>query len=78
MKQIKVLKDVSEEEWVGELLYKISMHVRSWLPRHPVHRDEQKETERTEKEVAKKPSLNEFLMYTENNFNIPEEIKYNA
>ena len=54
------------------------MHVRSWLPRHPVHRDEQKETERTEKEVAKKPALNEFLMYTENNFNILEEIKYNA
>ena len=41
-------------------------------------RDEQKEAERTEKGVAEKAAFYEFPMYTEKNFNIPEEIKYNS
>lgn len=43
-----------------------------------MRRDEQKEAERTEKGVAEKAAFYEFLMYTENKFDIPEEIKYNS
>ena len=69
----KILKDVSEEEWVVDFCTRYQC-VYSHGKQDTVCTEMSKQTQRTEKEGAKKAALYEFMMYTENNFHILEEI----